>query len=98
MEAKARAAAEKAIALDNALAEPHAVLGVVNAAESMTGWAPMRSLREPSSAILTMPLHTIGGRYVDGPRTGGQKLTKSSRARCASIRSTPPSWLRSRAR
>ncbi len=33
MEAKARAAAEKAIALDNALAEPHAVLGVVNAAE-----------------------------------------------------------------
>jgi TolB-like protein/tetratricopeptide (TPR) repeat protein len=33
MEAKARAAAEKAIALDDALAEPHAVLGVVNAAE-----------------------------------------------------------------
>ncbi len=33
MEAKARAAAEKAISLDDALAEPHAALGIVDAVE-----------------------------------------------------------------
>jgi TolB-like protein/tetratricopeptide (TPR) repeat protein len=38
MEAKARAAAEKAISLDDALAEPHAALGIVKAVEEYD-WA-----------------------------------------------------------